>query len=254
VNPGVKPQNRRWWRPGVSLKMALVLLTAFCLWLGMVVAPALRQERIVRAVEEAGGEVSYDYEWDAEVREMIEWDGIGGQGPAPEPPGPRWLRKLVGKHYFCNVVYVSFRDAPRVDDKLVSELGKLSELRYLDLIECRNVTDAGILKWPTSLPLRMLDLQETAVSDKGVAHLSRFGTLESLVLERTVVSEAGIDHLSQLEHLWQLHIRHTKVTKSSLPTLRNMEKLRILSIDADDFSGEEATRLKEVKPNLRVFH
>lgn len=77
--------------------MALVLLTAFCLWLGMVVAPALRQERIVRAVEEAGGEVSYDYEWDAEVREMIEWDGIGGQGTCPRAPRATVAAEARGK-------------------------------------------------------------------------------------------------------------------------------------------------------------
>ena len=75
----------------MSLRTAFLLLTILCVWLGVVVSAARRQERTVQIIEEYGGYVQYDYEWDSNVRQELDWQGNGGVGPAPEPAGLRQL-------------------------------------------------------------------------------------------------------------------------------------------------------------------
>ncbi|QDU57245.1 leucine-rich repeat domain-containing protein [Aeoliella mucimassa] len=218
-------KRRRW--PAISLRTAFLLLTILCIWLGVVVSAARRQERIVRRVEELGGRVEYDYEWDSDVRGQLDWQGTGGVGPAPEPAGPRWLRNLVGKHYFCNVVYVYLRDAPEVDDELVADIGHLSELHRLGLNNCPKVTDAGIEQLPVSLPLIALDVEGTAISDAGVAHASRFKKLEQLYIRRTNATAKCSRFIQDIEHLDRIGIEEdvmpdveVEELRKSIPSLR----------------------------------
>lgn len=221
-----KNGRRNWF--ALSLKTAFLVLTLLCIWLGFVVSAARRQERIVEAVCELGGYIEYDYEWDSEVRQMIDWEGNGGVGPAPEPAGPSWLRGLIGKHYFCSVVWVYLPATPDASDELVADIGQLSELRYLCLHGCSNVTDAGIRQLPSSLPLISLDLDSTALSDAGVRHVSRLKNLE------------------------QLYIRNTNATANCSQFIRDIKHLKRIGVDADVMPDSEIEELRDRIPNLRV--
>lgn len=116
-----KPR-RRWLQ--FRLRTIFVLLTILGLWLGVQANRAQRQRRAVDAILDRGGQVQYDYEFDEDGHEI--W-----LAEPPEPPGPKWLRTLVGDDYFRTVVDVTFRTATDAD---MEGLAALTDLIELDLI------------------------------------------------------------------------------------------------------------------------
>ncbi len=89
-------RKRRWFR--FSLKAFLVVLTVFCVWLGLLVYRVNKQKEVVRWVKEQGGKVDYEIRWDQDNRFIDH----------AKPPGPEWLRELIGVYYFADVVNVDF--------------------------------------------------------------------------------------------------------------------------------------------------
>jgi len=87
-HPNPSKPRRRWFQ--FSLRTLLVLLTVLCVWLGVTVNRARKQREAVAAIEALGGYVRYEYQY----------------GSGQEPPGPKWLRELIGEEYFVSVVYV----------------------------------------------------------------------------------------------------------------------------------------------------
>jgi hypothetical protein len=69
-----------------SLRTLLVVMLIVCVTLGWKVNKAKRQREAVAWVQESGGSVSYGYEFD-DARKRV---------PNPQPPGPKWLRELLG--------------------------------------------------------------------------------------------------------------------------------------------------------------
>ena len=78
-------RKRRWFR--FSLKTFVVVLTVFCVWLGLLVYRVNKQREVIQWVKDHRGTVRYDFEWDEEKQSSI---------LDPEPPGPDWLRELIG--------------------------------------------------------------------------------------------------------------------------------------------------------------
>ena len=63
---------------------------------------ARQQQAAIGAIEDVGGTVMYRFERLGE----------------PEPPGPRWMRKLIGDEYFVTVVDVAFWNPNTTDEDL----------------------------------------------------------------------------------------------------------------------------------------
>src|SRR5690349_9024205 len=82
AGPRVVKLKRRWLR--YSLRTLLLLVTLFCVWLGIQVDRAHKQQHAVRELRRLGGRVLYDCRPDTDR----------------EPSGPAWLRKLIGQDYF----------------------------------------------------------------------------------------------------------------------------------------------------------
>ncbi len=134
-----------------SVRTLLIVLTIFCVALGWKVERARKQREAVAWVDEMGGSVSYDYEVDGVLK----------------PPGPKWLRNLLGIDYFDDVVGVGF-GTTQVSD--VTPLSGLTSLRALDL-HSTQVSDITPLSGLTSL--QALDLHGTQVSEEAVEQLKR---------------------------------------------------------------------------------
>jgi hypothetical protein len=61
--------------------------------------------------------------------------------------------------------------------------------------------------------LRELDLNDTKITDAGLAKLAKIGTLEALRLKNTAITDEGFrEHLLPLAGLRELDLRGTKVT------------------------------------------
>ncbi len=116
VNPrttreGRQPKRRRFQ---YRLRSLLILMTVICIWLGIIVKRARDQQEAVEFIKENGATVTYDYQF----------DGTGNGNPNAMPPGPAWLRRIIGDDFFVNVIVV----------ELVAKQGKLidDDLAFLE--------------------------------------------------------------------------------------------------------------------------
>jgi hypothetical protein len=103
--------------------------------------------------------VVYDYEIGASNNRI----------PNAQPPGPPWLRKLLGDDFFASVGWVSLREA----------------------------TDAALKRIEALARLRELDLTNTSITNAGLEHLKGLTQLKALRLERDHVTDAAVQRLQQ---------------------------------------------------------
>ena len=87
--------------------------------------PRNRQRRAVKAIEKAGGTVGYDYEIDENG-----WLFPGYRSP----PGPTWLRNLIGIDYFATIGAVCLNTGSDVTKATIDDaVGRLSDLPDLQM-------------------------------------------------------------------------------------------------------------------------
>ncbi len=249
----LKPR-RRWLR--FSLRTGFVLLTIFCVWLGMRVDRAQRQRRAVEWVKQHGGSVQYD-----EPDRFSRKDAVSGL---------QRLRTLIGKDFFTSVVRAEHIVSP--DDGL-ARLGDLSELRILEL---GNVTDAAWARFPRLDKLETLGygarpfISRVAIehikriptlrrlylgigcTNETLEHLAGAGTIEHLQIA-TGVSDAGLAYIQELPNLKSLHLcaAQRRITDAGLASLAGLQRLETLSINCN-LTGDGLAHLTTLK-QLRVL-
>ncbi|MGO8691901.1 MAG: hypothetical protein ACLQLG_19950 [Thermoguttaceae bacterium] len=175
------------WRFQFSILALLVLTLVVAVpfsWLATEMRAARKQREALERVEKLHGSVSYDYQFDTS----------SDVTSAAKPPGPAWLRTLLGDDFLASVVVcVAVND---VTDDLLENLKGQTRLVELHLINT-HVTDAG-LEHLKGLPrLQSLFLTGTKVSDAGLKHLEGLTQLRYLDLSGTKVTAAGVKRLQQ---------------------------------------------------------
>jgi len=160
----LKPK-RRWAQ--FSLTTVFVVVTVLCVSLAFAVNRAHRRWEAVVAIEKSGGWVSYDYQR----------DDSGAYLPNAKPPGPGWLRRMLGDNFLAKPVGVQlFADSKsgmkpeEFTDVQASMIGVLTELRWLVLKDTA-ITDESLTYFAGLSRLKSLDLEHTVVTDAGVAKL-----------------------------------------------------------------------------------
>jgi hypothetical protein len=186
------PQNAvlsrrpRWFR--IRLRTLLLALTAAAVWLGVETNRARNQRQAVAIVQRLEGHIYYDYQWDMHT----DFQGIPTRRVGAAPPGPAWLRELVGEDLLVRVTGVS---VPTAGDNL--KFLKLLPKLHLLSVEKSTVTDDGLDAIENQTSLRYLWLEDTGISDAGLAHLRRMKSLQRLYLYNTNVTEAGVAALKR---------------------------------------------------------
>lgn len=105
--------------------------------------------------------------------------------------------------------------------------------------------------------MRMFDnvtgvwLQNTQITDAGLAHLGGFTTLQILDLDNTHVTDAGLEHLRGLTNLRLLYLFNTRVTDAGLAHLRGLTVLQELSLYNTQVTDAGVAELRRVLPYLR---
>ncbi len=121
--------------------LALMLAVAIPFsWLATEMQQAGKQRTAADWIVKAGGVVRYDYEGGV----------FAVQRPIAEPPGPAWLRKLLGDDYFADVTEVLLGGA-QVDDAGLEHPKGLTQIQVL-LFDRTKVSDAGVKKLQQALP------------------------------------------------------------------------------------------------------
>jgi hypothetical protein len=159
--PAQPKPRRRWFQYSLRTLFLLTLLASIGLsWFTVRMQRARRQKEAVEEIQRLDGAVQYDYE----VQQS------GNRLPGAVPPGPAWLRSLLGDDVFAAVVYVYFPSS--VTDAGLEHLKGLTQLQTLDLIDTQ-VTDGGLKHLKGLMQLRRLLLKGTRVTKEGVKTLQQ---------------------------------------------------------------------------------
>jgi hypothetical protein len=217
--------KRSWFQ--FSLRTLMIFVTLFavaCSWFAVKMQQARRQREAVEAIVKLGGKVMYDYQSREQNEPVVAIVKSGGQVmydyqfyeyeiQSARPPGPAWLRNILGDDFFCTVV-----DAQPKDDASMPILKDLSGIRTLNL-RYSQVTDAG-LEYLKGLPqLKLLLLSGTQVTDAGLEHLKGLTQLQRLELNANI-TDTGLEHLKGLPQLKYLQLIDTKVTDEGVKKFR----------------------------------
>ncbi len=149
-----------------GIRSLLVLTVAVAVpfsWLAVEMKKAREQEWVADEIAEiprVAGQPVVLFDWQFDASGFVE---------DAQPPGPRWLRELLGYHFLSDVVWES---SVEFDDAKLEHLKGLTQLKVLILSGSR-VTDAG-LQYLTGLgQLQELYLQDTDLTDAGVTKLQQ---------------------------------------------------------------------------------
>ena len=130
-----------------------------------------------------------------EKKEKAFWHALGLPPDAPVAP-----------HYD----HIDFRHSLVTDDELLLLVGRIRSIG-------------------------MLDLNETAITNEGIRHLTQLENLEELRLKECMEIDDGcIPFLNQLTTLKLLYLKSTPVTLPALMGLTALAQLETLFIGADD--------------------
>ncbi|HEV2969088.1 MAG TPA: hypothetical protein VGY55_03800 [Pirellulales bacterium] len=207
--PHPPKRKRHWFQFSLRSLLIFTLICAIpCAWLGRNVERKRRDREAVDAIVKLGGSVVYDYQIDRSGKPI----------PGAEPPGPDWLRKLLGENLFSEVALVSL-DGTKVTDAGLVYLRDLTQLETLYLIS-NNVTDEGLVNLEELRQLKELNLSGTRVGDAGLVHLKGLTRLKKLWLVVTHVTDAGLIHLNGLNQLQDLELGGTTVTYAGVNDLQ----------------------------------
>jgi hypothetical protein len=207
-----KPR-RRWFQYSLrSLFLLTFLVSLGMSWFAVRMKRAREQGEAVEWIRKGGGSVVYDYQYEV---------------PYSGPPGPVWLRNLLGTDFFATAVHVCFFPS--------------------------SVSDAGLEHLKGLTQLRELDLRFSPVGDNGLKYLNGLARLRTLDLSDTNVTDAGSEHLKRMTHLQTLNLEDAQVTDAGLEHLKGLTQLKMLILLGTHVTDDGVNRLQKALPNCQVI-
>ena len=267
------------FRSLVQFRLAtlLIAITLVGVWLGVWTDRANRQKRALAAIAAARGEVHFAHEFDAADH------GI----PDAQPPGPKWLRQMIGDDYLQRVAVVYLADTEyygdlkafglsQINNEVLRSFESLPDVEVIQLMHTRAITDAGLSHLRSLKKLQALYLHDCHVTGTGCAQLAALPNLKVLDLSRNPLTPAGLKELrgmtqvvhltledtpvadddlaalQQLANLSQLDLAGTRVTDAGLVHLEKLTGLRHLSLP-DSVTPRAGLRLRQSLPQCQMF-
>ncbi len=233
VEKGSAATSRRSFRFQFSLRALLVFVLIFSIamsWFAVKMNAARRQRQIVERFERLGGKALFLYDY--QVPQFGQLDD-----PDPRPPGPAWLRKIVGDDFLSGVAYVDVEGIKLGDDDL-APLASLRTLRRVFLNDC-DFPDAALRSIAALPRLENLMLGNTHVSDAGLEFLSGHKALRDICVNGTRITDQGIARLRGLTQLTNFGAGGTRVTGSGFAQWKGFSQLSWLGLKETAVSDEE---------------
>jgi hypothetical protein len=245
-------RRRRWF--SLSLRGMMVLILVVGGLMGWKARRASLQRRAVARIERLQGNLVYD--WQPQ-----------GVFPTPaataEPPGPKWLRKMLGDEYFQEVVGVTIPGLggpharrPSPDDPVDSP----ERQAYREKVRRNQEAEKALAKDELSClegldRIETLTLHRPPLKSEGLARLGRLTSLKELTIHWALNAE-GLTQVAKLSNLEQLHLyAHFKLGDDSklallerLPRLKSLTLFKIdASIVADKITDASLARLGQLQ-------
>jgi hypothetical protein len=238
----------------LSLRVLMLVIAIGGLGLGWLASKIYCQRKAVALIEGNGGWVVYD------------WSRYDGR--KRDPPGPRWLRRMIGDELFQEIDHIclenhgprsmhspseevlrwAVRGAPRVrtlwidrtdmGERAYQAIGKLRRLADLSLVGDAP-TDAHLAYLINLTELESLDIcYGRHLTDRAMETLSRLPKLEVLKIWNPNLTDRGLDQLSRCKRLRDLDVSGDRsvVSAVGMRHLRAMWSLERLSIDVPNWS------------------
>jgi len=193
--------KKRWFR--LPLRNLFVLFTCVAVAIGLVAYRGQQRKAALAAVRKAGGTIHMGV---GEHSRLEDWFG-------PDAFGSVWRVDL---------------HQGKADKALVAQIAVLKELTTLDLSNA-DIDDEGV-RQIAHLPLRVLWLQSTHITDASAATISRIKTLDFLMLNATGVSDRFLEQLEPLPALEKLGLRGSRVTGAGMKFLARHPSLKELDV------------------------
>ena len=161
-----------------------------------------------------------------------------------EPWAPGWLRRSIGDEYFQEVIRVTLlnrgdpdQSPPISFDDLLGVIDGLDRLEFLALNETP-ITDVGMARIGRAtgledLTIGLSPMPESKLTAAGLAHLGALTGLRSLSISGLSTSEtvpAPWTFLARLTHLESLSIFESNVDGAVLAQLEGLTRLRSLTL------------------------
>ena len=160
---------RRWFQFSLRTLMIFMAVVALaCGWLATKIEKKRRERQAVELVLSKGGQVGFDYQrWKMPA-------GHTGYKGNVEPPGPAWLRSILGENFFseAEMVFINYQKPSTLTDADLDSIKNLGQLESLWLPGV-NVTDAGLVHLKGMAKLRYLDFRGSSVTDEGINDLKK---------------------------------------------------------------------------------
>jgi hypothetical protein len=187
-SPSTPKLKLRWFQ--YKLSTLLLLIAVAAIWLSFWTNRVRTQKQAVDYITRHGGGALYSYQANAGRTE-------------PTPPGPAWLRNLLGIDYFDHVSQVYFIGDSFTDADL-EYLDNFPDLQFLQ-INCANITNEGLAHFKYVRGLKQLEIYSDKINDDGLVHLQQLQELTDLKM-CCLVTDAGMEQLVPLKKLCKLII------------------------------------------------
>jgi hypothetical protein len=256
------PKGRRRWF-SLSLRGLMILILVLGGLMGWKARRASLQRRAVARIEELKGSVVYD------------WQFIGNAfliKAGASPPGPIWLRKLLGDEYFQEVAQVTlpgqFQPDPDLGtgDDYFERSAKANEAYRKqtvqpiedDQLACLdNLDRLESMVFLTQFPLKTEGLARLEEHDrlktlsffrnldaKGLGRLGRFTNLENLSVQFEESWNPDLAFLDKMPRLSALTLSGNHLTDDQLARVGRCPRLEFLSLIGDEVTDEGLAHLK----------
>jgi Leucine-rich repeat (LRR) protein len=193
-------------KPGLrfSIRVLLVIFALLGILLGMHVNRARNQARVAGQLNSG---IIYRHQWPP-----------GGRlDRNAEPPGPKWLRDLIGDHYFQTLHII---EGGHPDEKLLADIGRLHGLEQI-IIHANRLTDPDALR--NIRNCRTLESVSVIYGKKlkrvNLSCLGNLPRLHSLRLDSLKIDDDEIENIAAVKSLRKLTIKQTLITKEGVDRL-----------------------------------
>lgn len=222
-----------------SLRTLFILLTALAVWLGVAVNRAREQREAVEAIEAAGGEVRYDWQF-RRIGGIRVFDRSGRDGPT----APTWLRQTIGDDFFQEVKEAWFFE--NATEEAFLALSHLPSLQHAGFISGMHVGFGPLF--------RASYTPHADIHDEHIKPLSRLVMLESLDLSGTSITDKALTYLTALPRLRSLNLQGTNITRASIQTLQCCNTLRELDVAGTAIADARSMKqLQRALPQCNVM-
>ncbi|MCE5266349.1 MAG: hypothetical protein LLG00_00485 [Planctomycetaceae bacterium] len=232
--------RRRWCQYSLrTLLMFMVLASLGVSWFAVKMRQASRQREAAESLFSRGAYCFYDYMDDLSL----------------QPPGPDWLRDLLGVDFFSDIVEVHSPGGNELERLAVlPQLTRLSITDALGKDDSQRVTDASVRMIRGLKRLEKLEITSNDITDAGLEPIGELTRLRELYLtvhspEITDEAFAPLQRLSALDTLW---LDCPQMTDEGLQHFERMTQLRHVTVLRGCVTDEGVKKLQKALPACTI--